>query len=329
MLLGGMKSVKMLGLTQIMSTIIQRLRVNEIKTSKVFRKILVVTLMLCRYSSLRITSTVPKYNLAVAPINLAPVATFTLYVITSILRKKDTLLTVQAFTSIALMALLTTPVLIFIQSLLIFIQSIASFNRIQEYCTYIGDLKAEDNDQNAARNDHGSGNNPRCVTPTYISEDSPLMREHAISFDGESFGWDQNEAVILKNLKVNIQPGAVTAIVGPVGSGKSAFLNSLLGEMISMSPTSEELPRGRLGLHTAAYCSQQPWLENKTIQQNIVGPTLFDREWYERVVSSCGLNADMEALPNGDDTRVGSKGINVSGGQKQRIVSLNGSTRNI
>lgn len=46
--LGEMKVVKMLGLTDVMSTMIQRLRTDEINTSKSFRKLLVATLLLCK-----------------------------------------------------------------------------------------------------------------------------------------------------------------------------------------------------------------------------------------------------------------------------------------
>lgn len=46
-LLGEMKAVKMLGLTQVMSTVVQGLRVNEIKTSKAYRKLLVIIILLC------------------------------------------------------------------------------------------------------------------------------------------------------------------------------------------------------------------------------------------------------------------------------------------
>lgn len=46
--LGEMKAVKMLGLTDVMSTMIQRLRTDEINTSKSFRKLLVATLLLCK-----------------------------------------------------------------------------------------------------------------------------------------------------------------------------------------------------------------------------------------------------------------------------------------
>lgn len=47
--LGEMKAVKMLGLTQVMSNTIGSLRADEIETSKSFRKLLVATLFLCEF----------------------------------------------------------------------------------------------------------------------------------------------------------------------------------------------------------------------------------------------------------------------------------------
>lgn len=46
-MLGDMKAVKMLGLSDIMFTVIQKLRIDEINTSKGFRKLLIVRIVLC------------------------------------------------------------------------------------------------------------------------------------------------------------------------------------------------------------------------------------------------------------------------------------------
>lgn len=69
-----------------------------------------------------------------------------------------------------------------------------------------------------------------------------------------------------------------------------------------------------------AYCAQTPWLTNKTIQENILGNSLFDAEWYSRVIRACAILEDLRNYAAGDRTVVGSKGITLSGGQKQRIV---------
>jgi ATP-binding cassette subfamily C (CFTR/MRP) protein 1 len=46
----------------------------------------------------------------------------------------------------------------------------------------------------------------------------------------------------------------------------------------------------------------------------------FDLDLYTSVIHACDLGSDLEALPSGDLTVVGSKGFALSGGQKQRIV---------
>jgi hypothetical protein len=46
--LGNMKAIKLLGLTNVLAEIITRLRLEEVHTSKKFRKILVATLLLCK-----------------------------------------------------------------------------------------------------------------------------------------------------------------------------------------------------------------------------------------------------------------------------------------
>jgi ABC-type multidrug transport system fused ATPase/permease subunit len=237
------------------------------------------------------------------PMNLAPLVTFAVYTIIAIFWKNESLLTAQAFTSIALVSLLTTPVVVFIQALPRVVQCIGCFDRIQEYYGH-GGL--------TAGSDFGTlGNNG--------SADFELAtgpQKQSISFTGQSFSWSKSGTPVLRNLDFLSRTGTVTAIVGPVGSGKSTFLESILGETISTSGQAFNKYTG-----SVAYCSQQPWLENKTIRQNIIGVSPFDDDWYQNVLQACGLQSDLRTLKLGDQTRVGSKGLNLSGGQKQRVVS--------
>ncbi|TDZ36526.1 ABC transporter atnG [Colletotrichum spinosum] len=307
-MLGEMKAVKMLGLTDVVSTTIQKLRTEEINTSKSFRKLLVATLLL-----------------SLTPINLAPIVTFAVYVVISVFWKNETLLPAQAFASIALIGLLTTPVVMFIQLLPVIVQSFACFDRIQDFCNY-GPRPATPDRQSSRISSSPSSTDVNLVSLTTEGgrgskpADSSQQPPHAVSFRGDSFGWKKDQPV-LHDITVDMPRNAVTVVIGPVGSGKSSFLGAILGELVPMSPTAAHSTvgyspeRGRV-----AYCSQSPWLENGTVRQNILGVSLYDPKWYDTVVSACGLEADLQALQKGDYTLVGSKGVNLSGGQKQRIA---------
>jgi ATP-binding cassette subfamily C (CFTR/MRP) protein 1 len=69
-----------------------------------------------------------------------------------------------------------------------------------------------------------------------------------------------------------------------------------------------------------AYVAQQPWIMNASVKENILFGHRFDSEFYERTVDACALREDFKALPDGDATEVGEKGISLSGGQKARLA---------
>ena len=57
-----------------------------------------------------------------------------------------------------------------------------------------------------------------------------------------------------------------------------------------------------------------PWIQNKTIRENILFGLQFDQGKYDKVIKYCELERDLEILPAGDQTEIGEKGINLSGG---------------
>lgn len=75
----------------------------------------------------------------------------------------------------------------------------------------------------------------------------------------------------------------------------------------------------RLNSRRIGYCAQNPFLSNATIMQNIVGFSPFDQTRYNEVIDATMLTIDLQTIPEGDDTKVGSNGITLSGGQKQRV----------
>ncbi|CAG9537242.1 unnamed protein product [Cercopithifilaria johnstoni] len=106
---------------------------------------------------------------------------------------------------------------------------------------------------------------------------------------------------------------SLIAVVGRVGSGKSSLLSAILGEM--------EKIKGYIGVSgQMGTVSQQPWIQNSTLRNNIIFGKQFDREFYDKIMEACALIDDLAILPNGDATEIGEKGINLSGGQKARVA---------
>ena len=116
----------------------------------------------------------------------------------------------------------------------------------------------------------------------------------------------------LHDLELSIGRNELIAVIGGVGSGKSSLLAALAGDM---RRTNGSVTMGA----TRAFCPQYAWIQNTSVKENILFGKPYNREWYDAVVDACALRPDLEALPNGDMTEIGERGITVSGGQKQRL----------
>ncbi|EDV28862.1 uncharacterized protein TRIADDRAFT_19489, partial [Trichoplax adhaerens] len=109
-----------------------------------------------------------------------------------------------------------------------------------------------------------------------------------------------------------LMKGQVLGACGRVGSGKSSLVSAILGEMICRRG---EIRRG----DSIAVVTQQPWIFNETLRENILFGSKYDSKRYYDVLSACCLTADLKCLIAGDRTLIGDRGINLSGGQKQRV----------
>ena len=65
--------------------------------------------------------------------------------------------------------------------------------------------------------------------------------------------------------------------------------------------------------------SQQSFVENASIKENILFGLPYDAGRYRKVISACALQKDLDMLEDGDSTDIGANGINLSGGQKWRL----------
>ena len=120
------------------------------------------------------------------------------------------------------------------------------------------------------------------------------------------------ESPYLKNINLKVNQGEFMVLIGQTASGKSSVLKALVGEMKTLGGSVNK--NGRV-----AYISQQAFLVNETLKNNIVFGSEYDEEKYEKIVKICQLETDFEMLPAGDQTEIGERGINLSGGQKQRV----------
>lgn len=123
----------------------------------------------------------------------------------------------------------------------------------------------------------------------------------------------KTEQFSLQNIDLVVPKGSLCAVVGTVGSGKSSLLSALLGEMEKTSGKVEV--SGRI-----AYVSQQAWIQNAKLKDNILFGSSLNDEKYKKTIDNCALTSDLEILPAKDETEIGEKGINLSGGQKQRVA---------
>lgn len=307
-MLASMKGIKMLGLSDLLMTCIHNLRLDELRISRNFRKLLV-------------------WNMAFAWTTriFAPIFAFGAFVGISHKNGNDAALnTSTTYTSLSLFALLADPLLNLVMALMTFLGSVGSFQRIQEFLEKKGHVDSRDKSrplqlepvqeskqlafvEDSETLTDGSSSAKSEKEPTALSENMVTIKNGA-------FGWDTQKEPLLKSLTITIPRQTFTMLVGPSGCGKSTLLKAILGEVPCLDGTII------LSSERIAYCDQTPWHMNGSIKQSIVAMSGLDEDWYVSVTRACALVEDFKQLPRGDQTIIGSKGIALSGGQSQRIA---------
>ncbi|KFP82105.1 Canalicular multispecific organic anion transporter 2, partial [Acanthisitta chloris] len=215
---------------------------------------------------------------------LVALTTFAVYVSVD---EKNILDAEKAFVSLSLFNILKFPLNMLPQVISNIAQTSVSLKRIQQF------LSHDELD-------------PNCVETKVIAPGK------AISVTNATFSWGKELKPTLKDINMLVPSGALVAIVGHVGCGKSSLVSALLGEMEKLE--GEVAVKG-----SVAYVPQQAWIQNATLKDNILFGQAPNEEKYQNALEACALKTDLEVLPGGDQTEIGEKGINLSGGQRQRV----------
>ena len=193
------------------------------------------------------------------------------------------------------------------------------------------------------------------LTP-YVKYDSNIGRPGGgVELENGNFLWSPESGVAaLCNVEASIQPGEVVAVIGQVGSGKSALIKAILGELqpvprmiVDGSPS---LTNGTLSAPETislpsvtingpiAYTAQESWLSKGTIREAILFGRPYDEVRYYSAIRDAGLEEDIREDNNqyetredflkatsatgmlSHDTDVGEGGSSLSGGQRARVA---------
>ncbi|PQE09784.1 ABC transporter protein [Rutstroemia sp. NJR-2017a BBW] len=286
-LISSMKVVKMIGLQHDLTNRVQKLREAELLVASKLRWVMVY------------------YNASANALGIfSPAITLAIFALVS-QANGITLDTETAFTTVAILSMVTHPANMVMTIVPRAVAALAGFERIQSFLLR---PSLQDN----------RGTLPGRSLVSDVSFDPLTKPNLAVQIRKLRVGHKQ---IFLDNVNIDVSLNSLTIISGPTGCGKSTLLRAILGEVVPAS--------GSISLSTKriAYCAQRPWLPSGTIRdviygaKGVEGAVFQDLEgWYNTVTSACCLTHDFNSLSDGDQTQIGSRGLNLSGGQRQRVT---------
>ena len=153
-----------------------------------------------------------------------------------------------------------------------------------------------------------------------------IIFENEILFENIFFSYEK-ENLILKDFSLKIKKNSFTGVSGASGSGKSTFVDLLIGllepqkgQILIDGISIKKLNNNYIDLFS--YVQQKVYLFDSSILKNItfendISEVNVDRLNY--TLKFCELEKMVEDSPHGLKTNLGEFGSNISGGQLQRV----------
>ena len=160
----------------------------------------------------------------------------------------------------------------------------------------------------------------------YKKKKNKIEFKKNIIFKNISYKYPNHKKYTLKNFDLEIIKGKTLGIYGKTGSGKTTFLNLLLG-LINQRDGQiliDDKPVNNRSLgQIISFVPQDNFLIDDSIIKNIILDNKLSKKTNDRVfkiLKQLKLDSFINSLKFGVDTIIGERGLKLSGGQKQRIT---------
>ena len=244
-MIGHVKSIKISGLAQKLSSTIANLRLTEINAASPFRLLAATT-----------------SSLAQLPLMISPVVAFGLFTIVAS-RTGETLDSTRMFAALSIIVLLAQPLFLMFEVVLDMGAALACFQRIEKYLRENARVEYREISNIDAETPPVTPGSPasggielqvlRNAAVPHSAESTP-RNGHKIAVHGASFSWSQDGPATIEDISFSVPDSQLVMVIGPVASGKTTLLNGILGEV------PHTMGSVRFSMARCSWCEQSPWL---------------------------------------------------------------------